>query len=422
MKNRIKQKAFTLLELLVAIAIVAILAGVAIPNYFKYTKKAKFSSVLLAADAAKIKAVKRCAMKGSDLKSCNEDLNVSGPDITSIKVENGAIKVVTKDTFEATDLILTPTINGNRITWVMSGSACDAGYVDCENDAGGGTGDAGGGTGDADGGTGTDTGTGAGATSITTQAAFDTAFNTLASSYANYDEGSKVLEIQEKFNNVKDALDNKNAADAIMAVTASDSLSVINSGISFMKFPFSFKENYEKDGKFKDLVDNIETIYTNAATAMQGMTDDNKIKTKVGGTYRQILNALDTSLAANEADFEGIMSGDNMVNLYDALNTFRNGVFNAAVTSSPAIAQDAYNQAVDEWDTFRGGALTSTNSNIASLQAYIDANPSDEDSSDELTNFKSYYDGENGPKKTLGISGEDITSDTVFSNMPYNPQ
>ena len=98
MKNSIKHKAFTLLELLVAIAIVAILAGIAIPNYFKYTKKAKFSSVLLAADAAKIKAIKLCSTQANNIESCSLDLGITGPDIASTGIENGLITITTTGT------------------------------------------------------------------------------------------------------------------------------------------------------------------------------------------------------------------------------------------------------------------------------------------------------------------------------------
>ena len=141
MKHRINQKAFTLLELLVAIAIVAILAGIAIPNYFKYTKRAKFSSVLLAVDAAKIKAIQLCSKKVNNIENCKGiDLGITGPDIASAAVEDGGLlKIVTTDKFNGVDLKLTPAKKGSRITWTMTGTACDAGYVDCENDAAGNT-------------------------------------------------------------------------------------------------------------------------------------------------------------------------------------------------------------------------------------------------------------------------------------------
>lgn len=51
--NKQNQKGFTLIELMIVIAIIGILAAVALPAYQTYTKKARFSEVILASSAIK---------------------------------------------------------------------------------------------------------------------------------------------------------------------------------------------------------------------------------------------------------------------------------------------------------------------------------------------------------------------------------
>ncbi|MEY4564198.1 MAG: hypothetical protein RLZZ618_3475 [Pseudomonadota bacterium] len=51
--NRSMQKGFTLIELMIVVAIIGILAAVALPAYQQYTKKAKISEVILAASACR---------------------------------------------------------------------------------------------------------------------------------------------------------------------------------------------------------------------------------------------------------------------------------------------------------------------------------------------------------------------------------
>jgi type IV pilus assembly protein PilA len=87
MKNN-TQKGFTLIELMIVVAIIGILASIALPAYKTYTDRAKFSEVVLAATPAKT-AVDICIQTGTSCQTL--DTNTTGwnaaPSVATVLVD-----------------------------------------------------------------------------------------------------------------------------------------------------------------------------------------------------------------------------------------------------------------------------------------------------------------------------------------------
>lgn len=123
------KKGFTLIELMIVIAIIAILATIAIPSYQNYTKKAAVSELLQA--SAPYKAdVELCVYSNDGTAGCKggqngiaKDINTEKGYIKSVTVDAGKITVVGASTLKDMTYTLTPTGNSSSgVTWTTT---CD---------------------------------------------------------------------------------------------------------------------------------------------------------------------------------------------------------------------------------------------------------------------------------------------------------
>ena len=141
MKTKRKASGFFIVEILIVLAIIAILVTALLPNLSLYTNRAKFADVLSGADALK-PSIELCILTTGALTNCDNGSNgipaamatsTTDGNLGATAVADGVITATasTANGLTALTYILTPTITGNNtVNWTSpnttGGGTCHA--------------------------------------------------------------------------------------------------------------------------------------------------------------------------------------------------------------------------------------------------------------------------------------------------------
>ena len=129
------QKGFTLIELMIVVAIIGILAAVALPAYQDYTVRAKVTEVILAASGAKLAVAEAAQVAGampataSLVVASQSTAYVSGVAYSNTSASVGVITATAtakESKISGSTIILTGTLGTTgSVDWVCGGSIAE---------------------------------------------------------------------------------------------------------------------------------------------------------------------------------------------------------------------------------------------------------------------------------------------------------
>ena len=130
---------FTLIELMIVVAIIAILAAIALPAYQDYVARSQVSEALSLASGAKTAVADEQPNTGAFAGITNATAglaaatDISGQYVTSVTVNDGVVTALMSNGASAKvagdTLVLTPTDNDGSIEWNCTASTIDDKYL-----------------------------------------------------------------------------------------------------------------------------------------------------------------------------------------------------------------------------------------------------------------------------------------------------
>jgi prepilin-type N-terminal cleavage/methylation domain-containing protein len=134
-----QQRGFTLIELMIVVAVIGLLAAFAVPQYASYTQRTKLASAVGAASTWKT-AVSLCVQNNGAI--ANATCGIPGANgipadagagqmnyVDSVTTSGAAVITVTSTAVDASNnplvIVMTPALStGSAIEWTLTGNGC----------------------------------------------------------------------------------------------------------------------------------------------------------------------------------------------------------------------------------------------------------------------------------------------------------